>query len=135
ACGELMLNIHPEQRVHIRAHKDDPIPAWKAIQALFIQQKPGMRFAAYDEFFSIRKRQDEALPSVAARVEEAMSRIQELRPKDFDLNKLDDELACMAMIRSLGPDFYHFTSSLTIHSTLDKDTVKAAFQAEEVNRK
>ncbi|KIJ67268.1 hypothetical protein HYDPIDRAFT_85014, partial [Hydnomerulius pinastri MD-312] len=87
AAGELMLNIHPEQRVHIRAHKDDPIAAWKALQALFVQQKPGMRFAAYDESFSIRKRQDEALPSVAARVEQAMSRIQELRPKDFNLNK------------------------------------------------
>ncbi|KIJ70658.1 hypothetical protein HYDPIDRAFT_56565, partial [Hydnomerulius pinastri MD-312] len=66
-----------------------------------VQQKPSMCFATYDEFFSIRKCQDEALPSVAARVKQAMSRIQELHPKDFNLKKLDDELTCMAMIRSL----------------------------------
>ncbi|KAF8837029.1 hypothetical protein BDN67DRAFT_909972 [Paxillus ammoniavirescens] len=59
AAGKLMLNLHPDQRV---------------------QQKPGTRCVTYDEFFSIRKRQEESLSPVTARVDQAMSRIQELRP-------------------------------------------------------
>ncbi|KIJ09221.1 hypothetical protein PAXINDRAFT_25082, partial [Paxillus involutus ATCC 200175] len=94
----------------------------------------GTRFVAYDEFFSIRKRQEESLSAVTARVDQVMSRIQELRPSAFTLKDLDDELACMAMSHSLGKDSYHFTSSLSLLSTLDKSTIKATFQAEDINR-
>ncbi|KAF8551896.1 hypothetical protein OG21DRAFT_1486624 [Imleria badia] len=112
-----MLNITPVQR------------------ALYVQQKAGTHFVAYDEFFSIRKHPEESLPALSARVEETMSRIKELHPSSFDLAKLDDELACMAMIHALGPDYYHFTSSLALLTALDKNKVKAAFQTEEINRR
>jgi len=39
AAGELMLNLMPDQRVHIRASQDDPTAAWKALATLFVQQK------------------------------------------------------------------------------------------------
>ncbi|KIJ19453.1 hypothetical protein PAXINDRAFT_36378, partial [Paxillus involutus ATCC 200175] len=100
---------------------------------LYVQQKPGTHFVAYDELFSIRKRQEESLSAVTARVDQAMSRIQELCPSTFTLKDLDNELFCMAMIHSLGKDYYHFTSSLSLLSTLDKSTIKAAFQAKDIN--
>ncbi|KAF8833329.1 hypothetical protein BDN67DRAFT_870073, partial [Paxillus ammoniavirescens] len=96
AAGQLMLNLHPYQRVHMREHQDDPAAAWSALKALYVQQKPGTRFVAYDEFCSIRKRQEESLSAVTARVEQAMSRIQELCPSTFTLKDSDDELSCMA---------------------------------------
>jgi len=55
AAGKLMLNLMPDQRVHIRASQDDPTAAWKALVTLFVQQKASTRFVAYEEFFSIRK--------------------------------------------------------------------------------
>ncbi|KIK81009.1 hypothetical protein PAXRUDRAFT_763655, partial [Paxillus rubicundulus Ve08.2h10] len=133
AAGELMLNLHHDQRVHIREHQDNPAAAWTALKALYVQQKPGTYFVAYDKFFSIWKHQEEFLSAVTARVDQAMSRIQELHPSSFTLKDLDDELSCMAMIRSLGKDYYHFTPSLSLLSTLDKSTIKAAFQAEYIN--
>ncbi|KIJ15291.1 hypothetical protein PAXINDRAFT_60247, partial [Paxillus involutus ATCC 200175] len=103
----LMLNLHPNQRVHIRKHQDDPAAAWTTLKALYVQQKPGTCFMAYDEFFSIRN-QEESLSAVTARVEQAISRIQELRPSAFTLKDLNNELSYMAMIRSLDKDYYHF---------------------------
>ncbi|KAI9571899.1 hypothetical protein HD554DRAFT_1987521, partial [Boletus coccyginus] len=79
---------------------DDPSAAWKALKTLYVQQKPATRFVAYDEFFSIRKRPEETLTALTARVEQGMSRIKEL-PSTFSLTNLDDELFCMAMIRAL----------------------------------
>ena len=93
-----MLNIAPDQRVHIRADQDDPTKAWSALKKVFIQQKASSRFVAYDEFFSIRKRPEESLPALAARVKESMLRIKDLRSSSFDIATLNDELTCMAMI-------------------------------------
>jgi len=135
AAGELMLNLMPDQRVHIRALQDDPTAAWKALATLFVQQKASTRFVTYEEFFSIRKRSDESLPALSARVELAMARIQELCPTSFDLKTLDAELSCMAMMHALGPEYSNFTSFLTLLTDLDKDKVKAAFQTEEINRR
>ena len=134
AAGELMLNIAPNQRVHIRADQDDPTKAWSALKTVFVQQKASSRFVAYDEFFSIRKRPEESLPALAARVEKSMLRIKDLHSSSFDIATLDDELTCMAMIRVLGPKYSHFTSSLALLTDLNKDKVKAAFQTEEINR-
>ena len=98
AAGELMLNLMPDQRVHIRTQQDDPTAAWKALETLYVQQKASTRFVAYDEFFTIRKRPEESLPALSARVEQAMARIQQLRPTTFTLKTSNDELSCMAMM-------------------------------------
>ena len=66
AAGELILNIAPDQRVHIRVDQDDPTKAWSALKKVFVQQKASSRFVAYDEFFSIRKCAEESLPALAA---------------------------------------------------------------------
>ena len=98
AAGEIMLNITPDQRIHIRKHQNNPNATWDTLKALNVQQKAGTRFVAYDEFFSIRTLPDETLTVLIARVEQAMARIQEFRPATCDIKILDPELACMLMI-------------------------------------
>ena len=138
AAGEIMLNIEADQRVHIRSTQDNPVAAWKALASIYLQRKPGARFAAYDEFFGIRKREDESLSALTARVDQAMLKIKELRPSDatnpFTIDNLDDELVCMTLVRSLPQEYSHFTSSLLLLSSMDKETLKSAFIAEDMNR-
>ncbi|KII82779.1 hypothetical protein PLICRDRAFT_82902, partial [Plicaturopsis crispa FD-325 SS-3] len=58
----------------------------------------GTRFNAYDDLFSIRKCDDESLPTLVARVQAAMRDVVNLRPASFTLATLDDELRAMAMM-------------------------------------
>ena len=133
-----MLNVEADQRVHIRATQANAIDAWKALASIYLQRKPGARFVAYDEFFGIRKQEDESLSALTARVEQAMLKIKELRPADakkpFTIDNLDNELICRVLLRSLPQEYFHFTSSLLLLSTMDKDTLKSAFIAEDINR-
>ena len=62
-----------------------------------------------------------------------MLKIKDLRSLTFDMDTLDAELTCMAMTRSLGPEYSNFMSSLALLTDLDKVKVKAAFQTEEIN--
>ncbi|EGO02534.1 hypothetical protein SERLA73DRAFT_175972 [Serpula lacrymans var. lacrymans S7.3] len=115
AAGALYLNI------------------WEKLAVVHVSKKPGTRFNAYDDFFSIRKKEDESLQSLMTRIDEGMHQIQNLRPTGFSFSELDDELTCMAMIRALPDQYAHFTSSLLLLGTLDKTQLRDAFLAEEVN--
>ncbi|KAG2030698.1 hypothetical protein BDR03DRAFT_1016848 [Suillus americanus] len=68
-----------------------------------------------------------------------MAKIQRLRPQDsskpYSLADLDAELVSMAMIRALGEDYAQFASSLILLTSLDKKELKAAFLAEETQRR
>lgn len=139
AAGELYLALSSEQRTHVDAVQDDPVQIWSTLASIHLQQRPGARFNAWDDFFSIRKQPDESLSSLIARIEDSMSRIQELRPTDtskpYSIKDLDNELVCMAMVRSLGEEYAHFASSLLLFHSLDKEKLKEAFLAEESQRK
>ena len=101
-----------------------------------MNKKAGTRFNAYDDLFSIRLAESESLSSLITRVDDVMIRIQGLRPSDFDIKKMDDELAIMAMIRALPQDQYgSFVSSLLLQKDLKKDYVQSAFKNEETNKK
>ena len=100
-----------------------------------MQQKASTCSVTYDKFFTIRKRPEESLPALSARVEQAMARIQQLHPTTFTLKTLDNELSCMAMMHALGDESKHFTSSLALLTDLDMDKVKVVFQMEEINRR
>lgn len=138
AAGQLYLSLSAEQRTHIDAVQDDPAQIWSTLESIHLQQRPGARFNAWDDFFSIRKKQDESLTSLIARIEDSMSKIQQLRPKDastpYTMKDLDNELICMAMVRSLGEEYSHFASSLLLFQSLEKDRLKEAFLAEELQR-
>ena len=134
AAGELYLACSVEQRMHIDADQDDPVKIWSTLASIHLQQCPGARFNAWDDFFSIRKQPDESLSTLIARIEDGMSKIQELRPVDpktpYTISDLDAELVCMTMVRSLGEEYAHFASSLMLLKSLDKGELKAAFLAE-----
>ncbi|PPQ89622.1 hypothetical protein CVT25_012635 [Psilocybe cyanescens] len=65
------------------------------------------------------------------RVDTAIHRIQDLRPKDFTLTNLDDELASMTLIRALPDKFSGFASYLLLMDKLEKATIQQAFVTEE----
>ena len=71
---------------------------WVALESVHLQKRPGARFNAYDDLFSIQKKEEESLQQLMGRIDECMLTIQNLRPKDFTLAALDNELVCMAMI-------------------------------------
>ncbi len=102
---------------------------------LHLQKRPGLVSTAYDDLFSIRKLEDESLQSLMNRVDTAIHRIQDLRPKDFTLTNLDDELATMTLIRALPDEFSGFASSLLLLDKLEKATIQQAFVSEESQRR
>ncbi len=69
------------------------------------------------------------------RVDTAIHRIQDLRPKDFTLSNLDDELASMTLIRSLTEEYSAFALSLLLMDKLEKATIQQAFVTEESQRR
>jgi hypothetical protein len=107
---------------------------WAALAAVHLQKRPGACFNTYDDLFSIRKQEEETLQSLMNRVDTAINRIQDLRPKDFTLSNLDDELASMTLIRALPDEFSAFASSLLLLDKLEKSTIHQAFVTEESQR-
>ena len=66
-----------------------------------LTKEPEARFNVYDDLFNIRKQDDKTLVHLGVRIEKAMQTIQNLRLANFTIPKLDAELQCMALIRSL----------------------------------
>jgi len=114
ASGWIYLMVEPSQTIHLKDLEDDPVKMWAKLKEVHLQQKPGARFNAYDDLFSIRKKEDEGLQSLANRVDAAMQQIKNLRPENFTLDMLDNELLAMTMIRALPDDYGHFVSSLML---------------------
>jgi hypothetical protein len=134
AAGWIITLIKSDQRVHIKGLEDDPVGMWKKLEAVHVVKQAGARFNSYDNFFTIRKKEDESLVSLTTRIDGAMQDIQSLRPDAFTLAQLDEELFCMTMIRSLPEDYNNLVTSLLLKGSLDKDTIIQAFQTEENQR-
>jgi hypothetical protein len=94
AAGEIYLLVEKDQRVHFRGFDEDPISMWKMLEAAHLSKKPGTRFNAYDDLFSIRKEDKETLIDLGVRIENAMAKIQNLRSSSFTIEMLDEELQC-----------------------------------------
>lgn len=115
AAGILVLTMGQDQRVHLSGMEGDPVQIWKKLEEVHMNMKPGTRFNAYDDLFAIRLGESESLSSLIVRVDDVIHRIQGLRPSDFDIKKMDDELAIMALIRALLQEQYgSFVSSLLL---------------------
>ena len=80
AAGEIYLLVENDQRVYFRGHEDDPIQMWQLLEAAHLSKKPGARFNAYDDLFSIRKQDTESLVDLGVRIEKSMQAIQNLCP-------------------------------------------------------
>ncbi|KAF9553961.1 hypothetical protein CPC08DRAFT_737803 [Agrocybe pediades] len=132
----LMLCVEDDKKIHLTTISDDPKAMWKKLEDIHrLQKRPGTRFDAYDDLFSIRKKDDETLQTLMNRVDIAIKQIQDLRPTPFDLKTLDEELACMALIRALPEEFSNFASSLLLLDKLERATIQQAFVSEESQRR
>ncbi|KZP03335.1 hypothetical protein FIBSPDRAFT_969090 [Athelia psychrophila] len=109
AYGIITLSLSPGQKTHISTTTaDDPVAMWTALNVklgntihVHEAQQPGNRYNAYDDLFSIKKQDDEALSALIMRTEQAVYLIKALRPATgFDIDKLDAELQCMALIHA-----------------------------------
>ena len=134
AAGEIYLLVENDQRVHFRGSEEDPIQMWKLLENAHLSKKPGARFNAYDDLFSIYKESNETLMDLGVRIEKAMATIQNLRSSSFTIEMLDEELQCMALIRALPEEYRHLSSSLLLMDKLDKTVILQAFRSEELNR-
>ena len=126
--------VENDQRVHFRGHEEDPLKMWELLEAAHLSKKPGARFNAYDDLFSIRKQDDETLVNLGVRIEKSMQTIQNLCPNNFTIDNLDEELQCMALIRALPEDYRHLSTSLLLMDKLDKSVIMQAFRSEELHR-
>ena len=108
AAGWIFLLVDDSQKIHIQDCSENCVKMWEALASVHLQKKPGARFNAYDDLFSIRKQEDESLSLLMNRVNDAMRKIKDLHPKDFTLDTLDSELSSMAMIHSLPDDYSSF---------------------------
>jgi hypothetical protein len=115
--------VEDHQKSHFNGIDNDPIKMWNALETVHMQKKPGTRFNAYDNLFSIRKQEEKSLQTLVNRVDEAMCIIKDLHPADFTLAQLDAELASMALIRALPEDYNTFVSSLLLQDKLEKATI------------
>src|ERR1700761_3128931 len=106
---------------------------WKLLENAHISKKPGARFNAYDDLFSIYKESNETLMDLGVRIEKAMATIQNLHSSSFTIEMLDEELQCMALIRALPEEYRHLSSSLLLMDKLDKTVILQAFRSEELN--
>src|SRR6266487_3594046 len=134
ASGELWLSVEDSQKVHIKEVKGDPAAMWAKLEGVHLQKKPGTRFNAYEVLFSIRKAEEESLSALMARADKAMQDIKALRPSGFTMEQLDQELQCMALIRSLPTDYNSFASSLLLLDAFDLSKLQSAFQNEQAQR-
>ena len=61
--------VEPEQRIHLQGIEDDPVAIWSKLESVHLHKKPGARFNAYDDLFSIRKLEGESLQTLVNRVD------------------------------------------------------------------
>jgi hypothetical protein len=92
AAGELYLAVEQDQKSHFHGILSDPIRIWTTLRDVHMSKKPGARFNAYDDLFSIRKQPNESLQSLCARIDLSMQNIQGLRPDAFTLKDLENSI-------------------------------------------
>jgi hypothetical protein len=144
ATGDMLAHLSRLQQTHIKDNGSDAKGIWDALKLVHVQQVPGMRFSVYNELFSVAKGANELLPAVASRVEDALTRVKELRPavvrlatgtRPYGLNDLNNKLALMVMLCALPREEYSdFTSSLICQKDLTCSDIEAAFQVKQTER-
>ena len=78
AAGEIYLLVENDQRVNFCGYEEDPPEMWKLLENAHLSKKPGARFNAYDNLFSIHKEDKETLMDLGVQIEKAMATIQNL---------------------------------------------------------
>jgi hypothetical protein len=66
------MAVEEDQKIHFNGIDDDPVTMWLKLEAVHHSKRPGTRFNAYNDFFSIRKKDDESLQAFLGRIDEGM---------------------------------------------------------------
>ncbi|EIN04462.1 hypothetical protein PUNSTDRAFT_76114, partial [Punctularia strigosozonata HHB-11173 SS5] len=125
AAGAIYRALEPGQRVHVVGIEMDPVKMWAKLAEVHLQKVSGARFNALDALLTVRKGADESLPSLIARVDSLHQELKALRPERYSIADLDDDLAAMSMLHSLGPEYAEFTSSLVRFNPSRSNVVQA----------
>jgi hypothetical protein len=133
AAGAIFLHLTEGQQSVVQSMTEDPVQMWATLETTYLQKRPSIHCNAYDNLFSIRKREDESLTALMSRVN-AVQQVKARCPSAFTIDDLDGELGTMALLCALPEDFRSFTSSLMLLPQLDYPTVKDAVFLEEQNR-
>ncbi|PAV17669.1 hypothetical protein PNOK_0615500 [Pyrrhoderma noxium] len=136
AIALLELTVENEQRIHFTAElsKKQPSAMWTALENAHRQKKPAQHFNAYEMLFSMQKTDDESLTQFAGRIKASLIDIQALRDSGFTLKSLDNELASMALLKSLPTEKYsNLRTSLLITTKLSMANLVQALALEEAN--
>ena len=135
AAGIIYSQVEPSIQSLIRDFLDDSVGMWKKLKDTYSQDNAASRFLVLDEFLSISKGEEESLTSLCARVEDNLQKVRSAHSEKLTLAEFEEELAMMALIRSLPAEFANFRSSLLlVPGSLDFKKVKDAFLQEERNR-
>ena len=94
-----------------------------------MQKRPGTRFNTYNARLSLSKAEDESLSSLSTRASQLKSDMRALRPTGFDIDKLDDELVLMALIRALPAEYNSLRQTLLLDDSLTLEKLQDTFVA------
>ena len=83
AAGEIYLSLSDDQKTHVEACFDDPVKMWAKLESVHLQKKPGMRFNAWEELFSIHMEESDSLTSLMTKIGAAMQNMKNLRPDTY----------------------------------------------------
>ncbi|KAL7278120.1 hypothetical protein ACG7TL_008091 [Trametes sanguinea] len=129
AAGEIWNCVEREQQTHLEAIRDDPGAMWTKLESVHMQKRPGTRFNTYNALLSLSKADDESLSTLSTRASQLKSDMKALRPADFDLSKLDDELVLMALIRALPAEYNALRQTLLLDDSLTLEKLQDTFVA------
>ena len=85
-------------KVRVQDCFEDPVKIWSTLKSVHLQQKPGMRFDAWEEFFSIHIDENKSLSSLMTRIDAAMLKVKNLCPSSFTFDDEDKETLQPAFI-------------------------------------
>ena len=129
AAGEIWSCVEREQQTHLEAIRDDPEAMWEKLESVHMQKRPGTRFNTYNALLSLSKLENESLSSLSTRASQLKSDMKALRPTDFDIAKLDDELVLMALIRALPSEYAALRQTLLLDDSLTLEKLQETFIA------
>lgn len=134
AAAAITMSIDETNAIHIDDISDDPVAMWKKLASMHNNKPPGTRFNAMDSLFGVTKEDSEDLAELMTRINGLLQRVKQLRPTDYKITDLDDELAIMAMLRALPDNYRHLRSSLLCQTNITREVVEEAFRAEDNQR-
>ncbi|EJD46794.1 hypothetical protein AURDEDRAFT_63080, partial [Auricularia subglabra TFB-10046 SS5] len=100
-----------------------PFKMWTAIQDIAQSRNAGTRYAAVIEQLDIRMKAEESLTDLYHRIANASEIHKALRPTNYTLKNLDDELDCFTLIRALPKEYDGLASMLFLGQGLQPFTL------------